>query len=82
MDKGFICPSASPWRALVLFVKIMNDSMRTCINYRFLNGVTIQKKSFPRINDLFDQLQGIEVFSMMDLRSRYYQLKIRLEDLS
>ncbi|WMV20174.1 hypothetical protein MTR67_013559 [Solanum verrucosum] len=82
LDKGFIRLSASPWRALVLFVKKKNGSMRICIDYRQLNKVTIRNK-YPlyRIDDLFDQLQGASVFSNIDLRSGYHQLKIRLEDV-
>ncbi|WMV30405.1 hypothetical protein MTR67_023790 [Solanum verrucosum] len=81
-DKGFICPSASPWGAPVLFVKKKNGSMRMCIDYRHLNRVTIRNKyPFPRIDDLFDQLQGATVFSKIDLRSGYHQLKIRVEDV-
>ncbi|WMV32638.1 hypothetical protein MTR67_026023 [Solanum verrucosum] len=81
LNKGFICPSASPWGALVLFVKKKNGSMRMCIDYRQLNkGVTIRNK-YPlrRIDDLFDQLQGASVFFKIYLRSGYHKLKIRHE---
>uniref|UniRef100_A0A2N9GE10 RNA-directed DNA polymerase n=1 Tax=Fagus sylvatica TaxID=28930 RepID=A0A2N9GE10_FAGSY len=81
-DKGFIRPSASPWGAPVLFVKKKDGSMRLCIDYRELNRVTIKNKyPLPRIDDLFDQLQGAQVFSKIDLRSGYHQLKIKSEDI-
>ncbi|WMV36713.1 hypothetical protein MTR67_030098, partial [Solanum verrucosum] len=81
-DKGFIRHSASPWGAPVLCVKKKNGSMRMCIDYRQLNRVTIRNKyPLPRINDLFDQLQGASIFSKIDLRSGYHQSKIRHEDV-
>ena len=77
MSKGFIRPSVSPWGAPVLFVKKKDGSMRMCIDYRQLNKVTITNKyMIPRIDDLFDQLQGASVFSKIDLRSGYHQLKL------
>jgi hypothetical protein len=82
LDKGFIRPSASPWGAPVLFVKKKDGSMRLCIDYRELNRVTIKNKyPLPRIDDLFDQLQGAQVFSKIDLRLGYHQLKIKSEDI-
>jgi hypothetical protein len=73
LDKGFIRPSASPWGAPVLFVKKKDGSMRLCIDYRELNKVTTRNKyPLPRIDDLFDQLRGSEVFSKIDLRSGYH----------
>jgi hypothetical protein len=82
LDKGFIRPSVSPWGAPVLFVKKKDGSMRLCINYRELNKVTIKNKySLPRIDDLFDQLHGSQVFSKIDLRSSYHQLKIKEDDI-
>ncbi|XP_052299719.1 uncharacterized protein LOC127903097 [Citrus sinensis] len=83
LDKGFICPSVSPWGAPVLFVKKKDGSMRLCIDYRQLNMVTVKNKyPLPRIDDLFDQLRGAAVFSKIDLQSGYHQLKIRSEDVS
>jgi hypothetical protein len=77
LDRGFIRPSVSPWGAPVLFVKKKDGSMRFCIDYRELNKVTIKNRyPLPRIDDLFDQLQGSQVFSKIDLRSGYHQLKI------
>jgi hypothetical protein len=82
LDKGFICPSASPWGAPILFVKKKDGSMRLCIDYHELNRVTIKNKyPLPRIDDLFDQLQGAQVFSKIDLHSGYHQLKIKSEDI-
>ncbi|KAG8472681.1 hypothetical protein CXB51_034615 [Gossypium anomalum] len=75
-DRGFARPSFSPWGAPVLFVKKKDGTMRMCIDYRQLNKVTIKNKyPLPRIDDLFDQLKGATVFSKIDLRSGYYQLR-------
>nr|KAJ0192365.1 hypothetical protein LSAT_V11C800454700 [Lactuca sativa] len=83
LDKGFIRPSTSPWGAPVLFVKKKDGTMRMCIDYRELNKVTIKNRyPLPRIDDLFDQLQGASYFSKIDLRSGYHQLKVREEDVS
>ncbi|GJU27919.1 putative reverse transcriptase domain-containing protein [Tanacetum coccineum] len=82
-DKGFIRPSSSPWGALVLFFKKKDGSFRMCIDYRDLNKLTV-KNRYPllRIDDLFDQLQGSNVYSKIDLRSGYHQLQVREEDIS
>ncbi|GJW27318.1 reverse transcriptase domain-containing protein [Tanacetum coccineum] len=81
-DKGFIRPSSSPWGASVLFVKKKDGSFRMCIDYRELNKLTV-KNRYPllRIDDLFDQLQGSSVYSKIDLRSGYHQLRVRDEDI-
>nr|GEY19581.1 hypothetical protein [Tanacetum cinerariifolium] len=82
-EKGFIRPSSSPWGAPVLFVKKKDGSFRTCIDYRELNKFTVKNQYLlPRIDDLFDQLQGSSVYSKIDLQSGYYQLRIREEDIS
>ncbi|EOY08653.1 DNA/RNA polymerases superfamily protein [Theobroma cacao] len=82
VDKGFIRLSISPWGALVLFVKKKDGTLRLCIDYRQLNRVTIKNKyPLPRIDDLFDQLRGAMVFSKIDLRSGYYQLRIKEQDV-
>ena len=81
LEKGYIRPSTSPWGAPDLFVKKKDGGMRLCIDYRELNKVTIKNKyPLPRIDDLFDQLRGSGVFSKIDLRSRYHQLRIADED--
>ncbi|GKB31568.1 putative reverse transcriptase domain-containing protein [Tanacetum coccineum] len=82
-DKGFIRPSSSPWGAPVLFVKKKDGSFRMCIDYQELNKLTV-KNRYPllRIDDLFDQLQGSGVYSKIDLRSGYHQLRVREEDIS
>ena len=82
LEKGFIRPIHSPWGAPVLFVKKKDGPLRMCIDYMELNKVTIKNKYYlPRINDLFDQLKGVVVFSKIDLRSEYHQLKIKESDV-
>ncbi|GJX44039.1 putative reverse transcriptase domain-containing protein [Tanacetum coccineum] len=79
-DKGFIRPSSSPWGAPVLFVKKKDGSFRMCIDYRELNKLTVKNRyPLPRIDDLFDQLQGSRVYSKIDLRSGYHQSEVREE---
>ncbi|GJT91363.1 putative reverse transcriptase domain-containing protein [Tanacetum coccineum] len=81
-DKGFIRPSSSPWGAPVLFVKKKDGSFRMCIDYRELNKLTVKNRyPLPRIDDLFDQLQGSRVYSKIDMRSGYHQLRVREEDI-
>ncbi|GKB00895.1 putative reverse transcriptase domain-containing protein [Tanacetum coccineum] len=81
-DKGFIRPSSSPWGAPVLFVKKKDGSFRMCIDYRELNKLSGRTDSpLPIIDDLFDQLQGSSVYSKIDLRSGYHQLRVREEDI-
>ncbi|WVZ75945.1 hypothetical protein U9M48_023957 [Paspalum notatum var. saurae] len=84
LAKGYIRPSSSPWAFPVLLVeKKDTDVKRMCVDYQALNKVTIKNKyPLPRIDDLFDQLQGACVFSKIDLRSGYHQLKIRPSDIS
>ncbi|GJS86395.1 putative reverse transcriptase domain-containing protein [Tanacetum coccineum] len=81
-EKGFIRPSSSPWGAPVLFVKKKDGSFRMCIDYRELNKLTV-KNRYPllRIEDLFDQLQGSRVYSKIDPRSGYHQLRVWEEDI-
>jgi hypothetical protein len=82
LDKGFIRPSASPWGCAALFVKKKDNSLRLCVDYRPLNAVTIKNKyPLPRIDILFDQLAGAKIFSKIDLRSGYHQIKIQPSDI-
>ncbi|GJZ88339.1 putative reverse transcriptase domain-containing protein [Tanacetum coccineum] len=82
-DKGFIRPSNSPWGAPVLFVKKKDGSFLMCIDYHELNKLTIKNRyPLPRIDDLFDQLQGARYFSKIDLRSGYHQLRVHDDDIS
>ncbi|GJT40298.1 putative reverse transcriptase domain-containing protein [Tanacetum coccineum] len=81
-DKGLIRPSSSPWGSPVLFVEKKDGSFRMCIDYRELNKLTVKNRyPLPRIDDLFDQLQGSSVYSKIDLRSGYHQLRVREEDI-
>src|SRR5207237_8480188 len=82
LDKGFIHPSSSPWGCSALFVNKKDDSLWFCVDYRPLNEVTTKNKyPLPRIDILFDQLSGARVFSKIDLRLGYHQIKIREEDI-
>ncbi|GKB51080.1 putative reverse transcriptase domain-containing protein, partial [Tanacetum coccineum] len=82
LEKGFIRPSSSPWGAPVLFVKKKDGFFRMSIDYRELNKLTVKNRyPLPRIDDLFDQLQGYSVYSKIDLRSGYHQLRIKEKDI-
>ena len=82
LQKGLIRPSASPWGSPVLFVDKRDGTIRMCVDYRKLNEVTIKNKyPLPKIEDLFDQLNGARVFSKIDLRTGYHQLKVRESDI-
>ena len=78
LDRGFIRPSTSPWGAPVLFAKKRDKTLRLCIDYRQLNRVTIKiRYPLPWIDDLFDHLRGARVYSKIDLRIGYHQLRVR-----
>ena len=82
LDKGFIRSSTSPWGSPVLFAKKKDKTLRLCIDYRQLNRVTIKNRyPLPRIDDLFDQLRGARVYSKIDLRTGYHQLRVRDTDI-
>jgi hypothetical protein len=81
-EAGYIRPSSSPWGAPILFVQKKDGSQRMCVDYRSLNDVTVKNKyPLPRIKDLFDQMRGARVFSKIDLRSGYHQMRIRPSDI-
>ena len=82
LEKGFIRPSVSPWGAPVLFVKKKDGTLWLCIDYRQMNKLTVKNKyPLPRIDDFFDKLKGTSIFSKIDLRSGYHQLKIKDADV-
>jgi hypothetical protein len=82
LDKGYIHPSTSPWGCSALFVEKKDKELRLCVDYRPLNAVTIKNKyPLPLIDILFDQLVGAQVFSKINLRSGYHQIKIHAEDI-
>ena len=82
LDKGFIRPSTSPWGASVLVAKKKGKTLRLCVYYRQLNRVTIKNRyPLPWINDLFDQLRGVRVYSKIDLHTGYHQLRVRETDI-
>jgi hypothetical protein len=82
LERGFVHLSVSPWGSPILFLKRKDGSMRLCIDYKEINKVTVKNKyPLPRNEDLFDQLQGSQVFSTIDLRSRYHQLRVKEEDI-
>jgi hypothetical protein len=81
-EDRYIRPSSSPWGAPVLFVQKKDGSQRMCVDYISFNDVTVKNKyPFPRIEDLFDQMRGARVFSKIDLRSGYHQMKVRPSDI-
>jgi hypothetical protein len=81
-EVGYIRSNSSPWGAPVLFVQKKDGSQGMCVDYRTLNDVTVKNKyPLPRIEDLFDQMRGARVFSKIDLRSGYHQMKIRPSDI-
>nr|GEU87816.1 putative reverse transcriptase domain-containing protein [Tanacetum cinerariifolium] len=81
-DRGFIRPSTSPWGAPVLFFKKKDRSFRMCIDYRELNKLNVKNHyPLPRIDDLFNQIQGSSIYSKVDLRSGYHQLRVRDKDI-
>jgi hypothetical protein len=83
LDKEYIRRSVSPWGAPVLFVKKKDGTLRLCVDHRQLNKMTFKNKyPLPRINDLFDQVGGAKIFSKLDLRSVYHQVRIKHQDIN
>ncbi|GJZ66131.1 putative reverse transcriptase domain-containing protein [Tanacetum coccineum] len=79
---GSCTVNSTPWGAQILFIKKKDGSFRMCIDYQELNKLTVKNHySLPRSDDLFDQLQGSSVYSKIDLRSGYHQLRVRKEDI-
>jgi hypothetical protein len=82
LDKGYICPSTSPWGCSALFVEKKDKELHLCVDYRPLNAVTIKNKyPLPCIDVLFDQLARAQVFSKINLCSGYHQIKICAKDI-
>ena len=82
LDKGFIRPSTSPWGTSILVAKKRIKTLRLCIGYRQMNRVTIKNQyPLPRIDNLFDQLRGVRVYSKIGLRTGYHQLRVREMDI-
>jgi hypothetical protein len=82
LEKGLIRPSTSPWGAPVLFTKKKDGGLRMCLDYRMLNDITVKNKCpIPRIDEMFDRLSSAERFTTLDLRSGYYQIRVRDEDV-
>ncbi|CAI7863963.1 unnamed protein product [Closterium sp. NIES-54] len=82
LEKGFIRVSSSPYAAPILFVKKKDGSMRMCVDYRALNKITIKNRyPLPRVEELFDQLGEATIFSKLDLRSGYHQVRVADEDI-
>jgi hypothetical protein len=83
LDKCYIYPSSSPWGYPALFMKKKDEALRLCVDYRPLNVITIRNKyPLPRIDLLFDQLAGAQVFTKIDLHSEYHQIQIHVKDIS
>ena len=82
MDKVFIGSSTSTWGTPVLFTNKKDKTLRLCIDYRQLNRITVKNRyPLPRIDDLFDKLKGVRVYSKIDLCTGYHQLRVRETDI-
>ena len=82
LERGFIQPSSSPYGSPILFVRKKDGTLRFCVDYRALNKLTVKNRyALPRVEELFDRLQGAKVYSKLDLESGYWQVRIREEDV-
>jgi Reverse transcriptase (RNA-dependent DNA polymerase) len=82
LEKGLVRPSVSPWGAPVLFAPKKDGGLRMCLDYRALNTLTLKNKCpIPRIDEIFDRLQGAQHFTSLDLRKGYYQIRMRDTDI-
>jgi hypothetical protein len=82
LEKGLIRPSVSPWSTQVLFAPTKDGGLRMCLDCRALNKLTIKNKCpIPRIDEIFDRLQGAQYFTSLDLRSGYYQIRMKDADI-
>ncbi|MCO5594840.1 hypothetical protein L7F22_048874 [Adiantum nelumboides] len=82
LDRGFVRPSKSPWRAPVLLSRKKDNTMRFCVDYKGLNKLTVKNKYLlPCMDDLIDRLHGALHFTKIDLRLSYHQIRIKLEDI-
>jgi len=82
LEQGFIQPSVSPWGAPMLFQKKKDGTLRLCIDYRGVNQLTVKNKyPIPRIDELLDRLHGTQLFTKIDLKSGYYQIRIKKQDI-